>query len=100
MNSSIYSDTITISGRSGGASSVPVNSIARAVADGSFDAPSRCNPDATTSTSSVADSDATLTLYRYTDATIAITSPPTIVSTTPNIVVHSGTVGDGVQRRR
>ena len=103
-NSSIYTGTIKISGRSGGASNVLVKNVRASMADGSFASVITLQPGRNDITIQCADangnatSDApvTLTLYRYTDATITITSPANdSIATTPNVTV-TGTVTDGV----
>src|SRR5205085_5569068 len=94
--SSVYSDTITISGRSGGATSVRVNNVAAQLADGSFAAQVTLQVGRNDIQIDCGDATATLTLYRYTDATITITSPANgFVSPTSTVDV-SGTVTAGV----
>ena len=103
-NSSIYTGTIKISGRSGGASNVLVKNVRALMADGSFASVITLQPGRNDITIQCADANGnattdapvTLTLYRYTDATITITSPANdSIATTPNVTV-TGTVTDGV----
>ncbi len=98
--SSLYTANITISGRTGGASSVLVNNAPALMSDGSFAAPVTLQPGRNDIQIKCAgSSDATtLTLYRYTDATVTITSP-TNNTIAPNATIDvSGTVTDGVAR--
>jgi len=103
-NSSIYTGTIKIGGRSGGASNVLVNNTRALMADGSFAATVTLQPGrnditiqcADANGNATSDTPVTLTLYRYTDATITITSPANdSIAPSANVTV-SGTVTDGV----
>ena len=102
--SSVYSDTIKLSGRAGGASNVLVNGHLATMADGSFattltlqvgrdDITIAC---ADANGAATTDAPSTLTLYRYTDATITITSPANDAVFTTDKITVTGTVSDGV----
>jgi RHS repeat-associated protein len=103
-NSAVYADTIKIAGRAGGASSVLVNGVKASLADGSFtaqvtlqvgrnDIQIQC---ADANGAPTSDPAATLTLYRYTDTTITITSPANGAVVTSSKITVTGTVGLGV----
>lgn len=98
--SSLYTANITISGRTGGASSVLVNNAPALMGDGSFAAPVTLQPGRNDIQIKCADSSdvTTLTLYRYTDATVTITSPTNGAISPASTINVSGTVTDGVIR--
>ncbi|HET8797313.1 MAG TPA: Ig-like domain-containing protein, partial [Thermoanaerobaculia bacterium] len=104
QNAAVFSETVRITGRSGGAAGVLVNNNAAAVADGSFCGDATLAPGRNeiaircTDASGQPTSDApvTLVLHRYVDPQVTIAAPADLSTATQNKVTVSGTVGAGV----
>ncbi len=100
----VFSEVVRITGRSGGASGVSINGNAAAVADGSFcgDATLAAGRNEVTiqctdaSGQPTGDAPVKLSLYRYADPAIAITSPASQSLVSADKVTVTGTVGEGV----
>ncbi len=94
----VFTETVRINGRSGGAASVLINGVAAAVSDGSFcgDATLAPGRNEVKIQCSASDAPVTLVLYRYVDPPIAISSPAAGATVTSNSITVSGTVGAGV----
>ncbi|HUP60264.1 MAG TPA: Ig-like domain-containing protein [Thermoanaerobaculia bacterium] len=100
----VFTETVRIAGRSGGAIGVQINDSAASVADGSFcgdatlvpgrnEVTIRCTDAAGQPTDDPASK---LILYRYIDPTIAIASPAAGSTVTATSITVTGTVGAGV----
>ena len=92
----VYSGTVRLTGRSGGASSITVNGNAAQLADGSFQADVTLQPGRNTIEVACGATKQTLTIFRYTDATITIAAPQNDVVVGTDHITVSGTVSDGV----
>jgi RHS repeat-associated protein len=102
-NSGVFADVVRIAGRASGASNVLVNGTRANFADASFCATVPMQPGRNdvriecADTNGASTSPATfLTLYRYTDATILVTSPQNGALAPAAKTIVSGTVGAGV----
>ncbi|HEX2835647.1 MAG TPA: Ig-like domain-containing protein [Thermoanaerobaculia bacterium] len=104
LNAAVFSETVRITGRSGGAAGVLINGNAASVADGSFCGDATLVPGRNEVVIRCADAlgnptnDAPypLVLYRYVDPEVTISAPADLSTVTQQKVLVTGTVGAGV----